>query len=47
MNVFVILDLASYAVLMIVLLLGAVLIYRLCRLVNIARRYLESKTPRL
>lgn len=46
MNWFVILDLASYAVLMIVLLLGSVLLIRLCGLVKAARLYLESKTHR-
>ena len=47
MNWFVILDLASYAVLMVVLVLGSILLLRLCGLVTAIRRYLETRTPKV
>ena len=47
MNWFVILDLASYAVLMVVLVLGSILLLRLCALVRAAQRYLETRTPKV
>ena len=47
MNWFVILDLASYAVLMWLLLLGSFLILRLCELVKAATLYFEAMTPKV